>query len=235
MRWRYHLYKHHQLIVFFRVRWYTLVNKSILFHICHYTDTLALCITHNGYSWSVMCHDNHIDLTRWVRDKMAPILQTMFLKSIFLNENVSISVKISLKFVPNESNWQDTNIGSDNGLTPSRPQAIIGTNDDYSTDTYMLKLQSHMYCNLSATALWLKNSCNQCNQCNQCAITNCIFRLQINRRLVGDNYSLKIGDRSATGGRLIANWLEMGCDWSATRWRLVGDRSAMSWRLTIVV
>ena len=45
--------------------------------------------------------------------------------------------------------------------------------------------------------------------------------------------SLKIGDRSATGGRLIANWLEMGCDWSATRWRLVGDRSAMSWRLTI--
>ena len=89
-----------------------------------------------------------------------------------------------------------------------------------------LKPPSHMYCNLSATALRLKNSCNQCNHC---VIKNCIFRLQINRRQL----SLKIGDRSATGGQLIANWLEMGCDWSATRWRLVGDRSAMSWRLTI--
>ena len=47
-----------------------------------------------------------------------------------------------------------------------------------------LKPRSHMYCNLSATALRLKNSCNQCNHC---AIKNCIFRLQINRRLVGDN------------------------------------------------
>ena len=42
-----------------------------------------------------------------------------------------------------------------------------------------------------------------------------------------------VSDRSATGGRLIANWLEMVWDWSATRWRLVGDRWAMSWRLTI--
>ena len=45
--------------------------------------------------------------------------------------------------------------------------------------------------------------------------------------------SLKIGDHLATGGHLIANLLEMGCDWSATGWQLVGDRSAMSWRLTI--
>ena len=67
------------------------------------------------------------------------------------------------------------------------------------------------------------------NRCNHCAIKTAFFRLQINRRQL----SLKIGDRLATGGRLIANWLEMGCDWSATRWRLVGDRSAMSWRLTI--
>ena len=37
-------------------------------------------------------------------------------------------------------------------------------------------------------------------------------------------------DRSATGGRLIANWLEMGCDWSATRWRLVGDELATDYR-----
>ena len=50
---------------------------------------------------------------------------------------------------------------------------------------HSLKPRSHMYCNLSATALRLKNSCNQCNHC---AIKNCVFRLQINRRLVGDNY-----------------------------------------------
>ena len=42
--------------------------------------------------------------------------------------------------------------------------------------------------------------------------------------------SLKIGDRSATGGRLIANWLEMGYDWSETRWRLVGDELATDYR-----
>ena len=39
-----------------------------------------------------------------------------------------------------------------------------------------------------------------------------------------------VGDRSATGGRLIANWLEIGCDWSATGWRLVGDKSATDYR-----
>ena len=82
-----------------------------------------------------------------------------------------------------------------------------------------------MYCNLSATALRLKNSCNQC------AIQNAFFGC----RSIGDWSTTtipKIGDQSATGGRLIANWLEMGCDWSATGWRLVGDRSAMGWWLT---
>ena len=54
-----------------------------------------------------------------------------------------------------------------------------------SPHKWPVKPRSHMYCNLSATALRLKNSCNQCNHC---AIKNCIFRLQINRRLVGDNY-----------------------------------------------
>ena len=32
-----------------------------------------------------------------------------------------------------------------------------------------------------------------------------------------------VGNRSATGGRLIANWLEIGCNWSATGRRWVGD------------
>ena len=46
---------------------------------------------------------------------------------IFLNENVRISNKISLKFVPKD---QINNIaGSDNGLAPTRRQAVTWTND----------------------------------------------------------------------------------------------------------
>ena len=36
-----------------------------------------------------------------------------------------------------ESNQQYSSIGSDNGMAPTRRQAIIGTNDDYFTDAYM--------------------------------------------------------------------------------------------------
>ena len=35
------------------------------------------------------------------------------------------------------SNWQYSNIGSDNGLGPARRQAIVWTNDGQSTDTNM--------------------------------------------------------------------------------------------------
>ena len=50
------------------------------------------------------------------------------LKWIFFNENVLISIEISLKFVL-RVNWQYSGIGSDNGLAPFRRQAIIWTND----------------------------------------------------------------------------------------------------------
>ena len=39
-------------------------------------------------------------LTHWGWDKMTAILQMTFLKCIFLNENVSIFIKIALKFMP---------------------------------------------------------------------------------------------------------------------------------------
>ena len=42
--------------------------------------------------------------------------------------------------------------------------------------------------------------------------------------------SLKIGDQSAIGRRLIANWLEIGCDWLATGRRQVGDELATDYR-----
>ena len=51
-------------------------------------------------------------------------------KCIFLNGNVWISIKISLKFVPMcPINNKYSSIGSDNGLVPSRYQDIFWTND----------------------------------------------------------------------------------------------------------
>ena len=39
-------------------------------------------------------------LTHWGRDKMAAVSQTTLSNAFFMNENVRISIKISLKFVP---------------------------------------------------------------------------------------------------------------------------------------
>ena len=53
-------------------------------------------------------------------------------KCTFLNENVWISIKIPLKFVPIHGSIQQySSIGLDSGLAPARRQAIIGTNDGY--------------------------------------------------------------------------------------------------------
>ena len=57
---------------------------------------------------------------------MAAIFADDIFKCILLNENFLILDKISLKYVPN---WQYSIIGSNNGLVPSRRQAIIWTSD----------------------------------------------------------------------------------------------------------
>ena len=44
---------------------------------------------------------------------------------VFVNENVRISIELSLKFVPKGPIEKYPSIGSDNGLAPSRRQAII--------------------------------------------------------------------------------------------------------------
>ena len=46
----------------------------------------------------------------------------------FFNESLWISLKISLKYIPNVRMNHIPNIGSDNGLAPTRRQAIIWTN-----------------------------------------------------------------------------------------------------------
>ena len=58
-------------------------------------------------------------------------------KCILLNENVWISIKISLEFVLKGSVKKYSSIGLDNGLAPPRRQAIIWTNDDLFPDAYM--------------------------------------------------------------------------------------------------
>ena len=55
--------------------------------------------------------------TKWLQFHRRPVQ---------MNENIWISNKISLKYVP----WQNVSIGSDNGLVLSRQQAIIWTNVD---------------------------------------------------------------------------------------------------------
>ena len=52
---------------------------------------------------------------------LAAIFQTIF--SNAMNENIRISINISLKFVT--KGWRYSSLGSDNGLAPSRRQAII--------------------------------------------------------------------------------------------------------------
>ena len=62
---------------------------------------------------------------------------TVRFKCIFLNENAWISIKISLKFVTKGPNENYSRIGSDDGLVPSRRQAIIWANEDQFIGAYM--------------------------------------------------------------------------------------------------
>ena len=69
---------------------------------------------------------------------MADISQTTFSNAFsWMKENTSISINISLKFVPEGRINNILHIGSDNGLAPTRRQAIIWTNDGKFTDAYM--------------------------------------------------------------------------------------------------
>ena len=66
-------------------------------------------------------------LTHLPLDKMTAISDIF--KPICFNENIRIAIKIS-EIRSLESNWQYVSIGSGNGLTPNRRQAITWTNAD---------------------------------------------------------------------------------------------------------
>ena len=69
--------------------------------------------------------------------QMAAIFQTTISNAFSLNEKVSISITISLKFVPNGQINNFLSISLDNGLAPTRRQAIIWTKYGKFTDLYM--------------------------------------------------------------------------------------------------
>ena len=71
---------------------------------------------------------------------MADIFQTTFSNFIFLNENVWIPIKASLKFVPKGPINNIPALVQINGLAPVRRQAIIWTNDGYFIDAYLRHL-----------------------------------------------------------------------------------------------
>ena len=62
------------------------------------------CIMHDDvYLSMVWWIELDLLLTHWSRDKMEAISQTTFSSAFFLNENILIPIKISLKFVPKGS------------------------------------------------------------------------------------------------------------------------------------
>ena len=69
-----------------------------------------------------------LDLSQWGQEKMAVISQATFSSAFFLNENVRISIKVSLKLVP-KGPINHTQHCSDNGSAPARWQVIILTKD----------------------------------------------------------------------------------------------------------
>ena len=77
-------------------------------------------------------------------------------KCIFLNEYILIPIKISLKFFSLGFNKQCWSIGSDNGLTSNRRQAIVWSNDDYCIDAYTptKKVLGHLWFPLLCLLLW---------------------------------------------------------------------------------
>ena len=96
------------------------------------------------YEPMMVCLLTHICVTRpqWVntlspRQDVRNFSDDIF-KCIFLNENVWISIKISLKFFPKGSiNNISALVQIDNGLAAIRRQAIIWTEDGLITDAYM--------------------------------------------------------------------------------------------------
>ena len=76
-------------------------------------------------------------LTHWGWDKMEAIFRTTVSNGFSWIKNFWISIKISMKFVTRGPIKQYHSIGLDDGLAPTRWQAIIWSSDGQFTDSYM--------------------------------------------------------------------------------------------------
>ena len=91
---------------------------------------------------------NRINWTKW------PTSRRRHFKCILVNENLCILIKISVKFFFQDSDWQQSSIGLDNGLAPNRRQAINWIDSDpihwrifaaLGGNELMIYTQSHIY------------------------------------------------------------------------------------------
>ena len=119
-----------QILINFSVMFYFISEKQIInLDIRLPSDLYFLCPI--CFCWILLRNSRSINDTFRLRQNGRQF-HNMF-KCIFLNENISISNKISLKFV---LKGPIDKIVSDNGLAPAMRQAIIWNNDGYFTDTW---------------------------------------------------------------------------------------------------
>ena len=93
------------------------------------------CLAISKQQWAWYYFFGYIWLTHWDWDKMSAIFGTKMFKCIFLNENVQISIKISLKFVPK---------GPINNI-PALVQIMVWSQTSYYLKQWWLSLQMHMH------------------------------------------------------------------------------------------
>ena len=101
-----------------------------------YQLSCKLCLSYSSAVYAILCSLGIINTLRQNGHHFPDIL-----KWIFLKENVWISIKNFIEVCSEGSNYQYSSIGSDNGLVPSRGQAIIWTNDDLLTHVWVTRPQ----------------------------------------------------------------------------------------------
>ena len=109
-----------------------------MWEIKHYCCQMMKLSTTKILMWwsSRWCLWNMACLTHWGRDKMAAVFQTTFSIAFSWIKMYVFRLKFHWSlFLRVQLTW--SSIGSDNGLAPSRLQAIIWTNGGYFTDAYI--------------------------------------------------------------------------------------------------
>ena len=110
-------------------------------------EPLKVNLTHFYQIGSAWSKDWHI----WVETKW-PSFSRRHFKSILLNENIWISITISLKFVSKGPIDNKSALhSSDNGLAPNRRQVIIWTNGDLNY------WHTYIYASIGIGELWVNS------------------------------------------------------------------------------